>query len=75
MNYGNAIGTQESAAMMEKSDIMDVRSRTTVGENIDRQIASLKAEIERLEGLRGQLRGGASLLDIRIEDLRRAMNY
>lgn len=47
----------------------------TIGENIDARIATLNAEIKRLEGVRDQLQSGASLLDVRIEDLRQAMNY
>ena len=47
----------------------------TIGQNIDARIDSLKAEIQRLEGVREQLERGASLLDVRIEDLRQAMNY
>jgi len=47
----------------------------TIGQNINARIAGLKAEIARLEGVREQLESGASLLDVRIEDLRQAMNY
>ena len=47
----------------------------TISQNISARIASLKAEITRLEGVREQLESGASLLDVRIEDLRQAMNY
>ena len=54
---------------------MDAYTNRTIGQNINARIASLKAEITRLEGVRDQLEGGASLLDVRIEDLRQAMNY
>ena len=47
----------------------------TIGENIDARVASLKAEIARLEGVKSQLGSGASLLDVKIDDLRQAMNY
>ena len=47
----------------------------TIGQNIDARVASLKAEIARLEGVKAQLGNGASLLDVKIEDLRQAMNY
>ena len=59
-------------AEMEAKDAYMSR---TIGQNINARIASLKAEITRLEGVRDQLEGGASLLDVRIEDLRQAMNY
>ena len=47
----------------------------TVGQELNARIASLKAEITRLEGVREQLESGASLLEMRIEDLRQAMKY
>lgn len=47
----------------------------TIGQNIDDRIAALRQEIERLQGVKAQLQSGASLLDVRIEDLRSAMNY
>ena len=47
----------------------------TIGQNIDARIAMFRGEIERLQGVRAQLESGASLLDVRIEDLRQAMNY
>ena len=47
----------------------------TIGENIDARVASLKAEIARLEDVKSQLGSGASLLNVKIEDLRQAMNY
>ena len=50
------------------------RSRT-VGQELNARIASLKAEITRLEGVREELKSGASLLEMRIEDLRHAMKY
>ena len=47
----------------------------TIGENIDQRIKNLQFEIERLEGVKAQLANGSSLLNVRIEDLRQAMNY
>ena len=60
-----------ASEMVEKSAY---QSRT-IGQNIDMRIASLTAEIMRLQSVRGQLESGASLLEVRIEDLRQAMNY
>ena len=44
----------------------------TVGENIDSKIAMLKKEIERLEASKVEL---APLMNMRIKDIRDAMNY
>jgi len=44
----------------------------TVNENIDKKIAQLKAEIERLEQSKVTL---APLLGMKIRDIREAMNY
>lgn len=74
MNYGNGalIGAQGMESdKVAKSAIMD----RTIGQNIAAQIAQHKAEIMRLEGIAGQMRDGASMLDLRIEDLRRVMQY
>ena len=71
MNYGNLVGAQKA----EAGQLIGLRTDRTVGENIDQRIAILRAEIEWLEGVRKQLASGASLLDVRIEDLRNAMNY
>lgn len=72
----NLVGAQmalfsESSKLISHSEYM----RHTIGVNIDAKIASLKAEIARLEGVKADLAGGKSLLDIKIEDLRAAMNY
>lgn len=72
----NLVGAQmalfsESSKLISHSEYM----RRTIGVNIDAKIASLKAEIARLEGVKADLAGGKSLLDIKIEDLRAAMNY
>lgn len=44
----------------------------TLGENIDRRIVKLKAEIEMLEKAKVDM---SALLNIRIGDMRRAMEY
>jgi hypothetical protein len=44
----------------------------TVGENIDSKISMLKKEIERLEASKVEL---APLMNMRIRDIRDAMNY
>ncbi len=66
MQAGQLIGGQQAK---------DAYMSRTIGENIDQRIANLKAEIQRLEGVKTQLLSGASLLDVRIEDLRQAMSY
>ena len=53
----------------------DAYMSRTIGQNINARIASLKDDITRLEGVREQLESGGSLLNVRIEDLRQAMNY
>ncbi len=49
-------------------------SMPTVGENIDNQIKTHQAAITRLEATRASL-DKANLLDLKISDLREAMNY
>ena len=77
MNHSNGLQGSSAAQMVPAHEyaIKDEYSRRTIGQNIDLRIAGLKAEIQRLEGVREQLQSGASLLDVRIEDLRQAMNY
>jgi hypothetical protein len=80
MSYGlegavvgqNAISARDYA---DKAAIVSEMQNRTIGQNIAAQIAHHKAEIARLEGIAGQLRNGASMLDLRIEDLRRVMQY
>jgi hypothetical protein len=70
--YGaNGISGAMDVQSAQKMAVMD----RTIGQNIDSRITELKAEIERLEGVKAQLQSGASLLDVKIDDLRRAMNY
>lgn len=70
-----AISAYQGAGVgQEQSEKAAYMSRT-IGQNINARITSLKAEISRLESVREQLESGASLLDVRIEDLRQAMNY
>ncbi len=74
MSYGNNAIAGAQSAKQASGQIMQAPS-STIGENIDRRISYLRIEIERLEGVRSQLRNGSSLLDVSIEDLRAAMNY
>lgn len=72
MEHGNMIGAQAMGAAECAKDVYQSR---TIGDNIDYQIARHRAEIERLTLLRHHLQRGDSLLTVRIEDLRQAMNY
>ena len=75
MNENRVIGGALSMGAAGQQVLgMHPESRT-IGQNINARIAGLKAEIARLEGVREQLESGASLLDVRIEDLRQAINY
>ena len=76
MNQGaNIVESDFARNQMAESQVKEAYQSRTIGQNINIRIASLKAEITRLEGVREQLESGASLLDVRIEDLRMAMNY
>ena len=68
---GYAIGQNSLFDMVLKSS----HQSRTVGENIDAKIASLETEITRLRTVKAALGTGKSLLDVRSEDLRQAMNY
>lgn len=46
----------------------------TVGQNLDRQIASAVAELKRLESIKREM-SEAGLLNVRIDSIRRAMGY
>lgn len=52
--------------------LTDSRHDRTVSENIDAKIEMLKKEIQRLEESKKTL---APLMDMRIRDIREAMNY
>lgn len=71
----NYIGTGLVAAGQYAMDAKEAYSNRTIGENIDTRITHLQGEIARLQGVKAQLESGTSLLNVRIEDLRQAMNY
>ena len=73
--YEGQIAMGQNSIRSGDMEAKDAYMSRTIGQNINARIASLKAEITRLEGVREQLESGASLLDVRIEDLRQAMNY
>lgn len=54
------------------SGVKQIEHNPTVGENIDARIAQMKAEIARLEESKASL---APLLQMKISDIRSAMNY
>ena len=72
---GSGLVGANYSGQIEKQQYHDQMMSRTIGQNIDQRILNLRAEIERLEGVRAQLGNGASLLDVRIEDLRQAKNY
>lgn len=72
---GSGLVGANYSGQIEKKQYHEQMMSRTIGQNIDQRILNLRAEIERLEGVRAQLENGASLLDVRIEDLRQAMNY
>lgn len=65
--YGN-----ELAAKCESASMDVQRANLTVVENIDSKIAMLENEIARLKASKETL---APLLNMRIRDIREAMNY
>lgn len=75
MDRSNVLGAQMGISGGALMDGKEAYMSRTIGQNINARIDSLRAEISRLEGVREQLESGTSLLDVRIEDLRQAMNY
>ena len=69
--YGNQL-TPRSYEENAKCQASLVVPNPTVGENIDSKIAMLRKEIERLEVSKVEL---APLMNMRIRDIRDAMNY
>jgi uncharacterized small protein (DUF1192 family) len=65
--YGNEIAEKQTAYA-----VVAQREDRTVGENLDAKIASLKAELKRLEDSRASL---TPLLGMKIRDIRGAMDY
>jgi len=63
MKQGALVGAQQISRLDENP---------TVGENIDRKISYLKGEIDRLEKSKADL---GPLLNMRIRDIRQAMDY
>lgn len=72
MIEGNYISQMQSQYAEEAAGLMCVDRNPTVGENIDSKIAMLRKEIERLEARKVEL---APLMNMRIRDIRDAMNY
>lgn len=62
----------KTAAMQAEGCLVGVDRNPTVGENIDSKIAMLSKEIERLKASKVEL---APLMNMRIRDIRDAMNY
>lgn len=62
----------ERGALIGANSITRLDENPTVGENIDRKISYLRAEIERLEQSKIDLE---PLLKMRIRDIRQAMDY
>ena len=67
--YGNGLISEQQCKV---SVAEQVQQNPTVGENLEKRIAMLKAELKRLEDSREML---APLLGMKIRDIRDAMNY
>jgi len=59
------VGCESKEAVLQRANL-------TVGENIDLKIRQLQAEIDRLEASKSTL---GPLLEMKIGDIREAMNY
>jgi hypothetical protein len=70
-NTGGAVGYSRGE-LAGKQAVLD--RAPPLAENIDNRIAYHLQEIERLKQVKETLSSG-SILDVRIEDLRQAMNY
>lgn len=71
-SYANRLLQELGKVNTGKLIIVDNQFDRTVGENIDARIAQMKAEIARLEESKASL---APLLQMKISDIRSAMNY
>lgn len=71
-SYANRLLQELGKVNPGKGIIVDNQFDRTVGENIDARIAQMKAEIARLEESKASL---APLLQMKISDIRSAMNY
>jgi hypothetical protein len=65
-------GGYSNQLMAKECAVQAIDRNPTVGENIDSKIAMLKKEIDRLEASKVEL---APLMNMRIRDIRDAMNY
>jgi len=71
MSYGlNAIESGYADSQIKAANAID--HNPTVGENLERRIAMLEAELDRMKKSRETL---GPLLNMRIRDIRDAMNY
>lgn len=74
MNYSNEAKMASAIVGAQANRLIDAPSPTIL-ENINRQIEMHRNEIERLQRTKEHMASGQSLLGMRIEDLRRVMNY
>jgi hypothetical protein len=74
MNEANIISQKEAAQRaMSGSNLISFGDRT-IRENIDLQIQQAIDNVERLKGVKASMEK-SGLLDVKIGDLRQAMNY
>ncbi len=76
MNYNDSPKAETNRAGLANVKMLEAAQRVehnpTVGENIDSKISMLRAEIHRLEQSKETL---ATLLNMKIRDIREATNY